>query len=175
MYYEIEPVVTYTVRSVDWNYNTKYDYYNPFTTTCGPYPNYAMSSSYSCGNNYQTDVQYGCSVTPASLTIDESPMMDYCCNSGPVFTRGMSAGVTAKSLSPQPKGFDMGTDWGKKKESKVYTIDFKRGCLALSQDIYYASRESLVEMGVPITTELKVNLPQSFPGKYAEPPKGWRG
>lgn len=176
LYYEVEPVVTYTIRSIDWNLNApKYDPYNPFTTTCRPIPNYTMSSSYSCCNNYQSDVQYGCSVTPASLTIDDSPKIDFCCDSDTVFARGMSSGVTAKNLSPQPKGFDMGTEFGKKKESKVQLIDFKKGYLALSLDIYYASRESLIEMGVPITNELKINFPESFSNKYCTPPKNWNG
>lgn len=82
---------------------------------------------------------------------------------------------TGLGQSVKPKGFDMGTEWGRKETSKVNTVSFSRGCLAHQLDIYYASRESLLEMGVPLTNELKVNLPQSFPGKYAEPPKGWVG
>ena len=69
----------------------------------------------------------------------------------------------------QPKQeFDMGTEWGRKEQSKVYTVEFERGCLAQSFDIYYASRESLIAMGVPIHNVLSVNIPQSFPDKYAK-------
>lgn len=77
----------------------------------------------------------------------------------------------------QPKAeFDMGTEWGRKERSKVRNIAFDRGCLAQSFDIYYASREALIAMGVPITNELAVNsLPQSFPNGYAQPPAGWVG
>lgn len=78
-------------------------------------------------------------------------------------------------LSTDTKGFDMGTEWGKREKSKVHSVSFERGILAQSLDIYYASRESLIEMGVPLTNRLKANLPQSFPGKYAEPPKHWQG
>jgi hypothetical protein len=71
--------------------------------------------------------------------------------------------------------FDMGTEWGRKERSKVTTVSFERGSLAQSFDIYYASRESLIAMGVPIQNTLSVNLPQSFPDKYATPPKNWNG
>jgi hypothetical protein len=71
------------------------------------------------------------------------------------------------------KGLDMGTGWGQVKESKVTTVDFEKGDLTFSFDIYYASRESLLEMGVPLIKETKVSFPPSFPKKYATPPKGW--
>jgi len=72
------------------------------------------------------------------------------------------------------KGFDMATKWGEKLESKVTNVEFERGCLCLSLDIYYASRDSLIDMGVPITKHQKVSSPESFPGTYAKPPKGWK-
>lgn len=76
----------------------------------------------------------------------------------------------------QPKAeFDMGTEWGRKEHSKVNTVPFDKGALACSIDIYYASREALIAMGVPITSALTANLPQSFPDKYAQPPAGWVG
>lgn len=76
----------------------------------------------------------------------------------------------------QPKAeFDMGTEWGRKERSRVNTIPFDKGVLAYSIDIYYASRKALIAMGVPIYTTLSSNLPQSFPDKYAQPPKGWVG
>ena len=74
----------------------------------------------------------------------------------------------------QPKAeFDMGTEWGRREHSTVRNVNFERGCLAQSFDIYYASREALIAMGVPINNELL--LPQSFPNQYAEPPKNWVG
>lgn len=76
--------------------------------------------------------------------------------------------------SSEPKGFDMGTEFGRAEKSKVKTVEFQRGLLAHSLDIYYASRESLIEMGVPLTNDLKINLPKSFPNSYCEPPKNWK-
>jgi hypothetical protein len=80
-----------------------------------------------------------------------------------------------RSAELKPKNFDMGTEWGRKEESKVHNVEFERGNLLQSLDIYYASRESLIEMGIIVKKELKVGLPQSFPSKYAKPPKGWKG
>jgi hypothetical protein len=69
----------------------------------------------------------------------------------------------------------MGTGWGTRKESKVMEVDFKKGLFAYSLDIYYASRQSLIELGVPIQSNVKVAFPESFPKKYATPPSGWNG
>jgi len=71
--------------------------------------------------------------------------------------------------------FDMGSTWGKNKESKVVQVEFERGEVVLTQDIYYASRMSLVNMGIIEDSKPKVSFPKSFPEKYAEPPSGWRG
>jgi hypothetical protein len=183
LYYEVEPIIVvqpqpYIVQSTPWIPTPTY----PWATTCGG-TEWVRSSSAPCTGSlygegrfgYQSDVQYSCGggtqtgIASSGLS-DAQPMMDYenyDCDNVPRMEK--------LCASPQPKGFDMGTAWGQKKDSKVFTTDFNRGCLALSQDIYYASRESLIEMGVPITNELKVKLPQSFPGKYAEPPSGWRG
>lgn len=78
--------------------------------------------------------------------------------------------------SPNPRGFDMGTKWGQAKESRVVEVDFERGTLVLSKEIYYASRESLLEMGVPLGNEKQVSFPEAFTdSKYAKPPKNWQG
>jgi len=81
----------------------------------------------------------------------------------------------SRSPEPDKATFDMGTEWGRKERSKVRTVSFERGALAQSIDIYYASREALIAMGVPIENGLTANLPQSFPNTYATPPKGWNG
>lgn len=77
--------------------------------------------------------------------------------------------------TPEPKGFDMGTKFGEAKESRVVEVEFEKGFLALTTNIYYASRQSLIEMGVPLGNEKQVSFPEPFKdSKYAEPPKGWR-
>lgn len=71
------------------------------------------------------------------------------------------------------RNFDVGTSWGGVKDSKVNEVTFDRGSLIVAYDIYYASREALLRIGVPLSSELKVSFPESFPKKYAAPPAGW--
>ena len=92
------------------------------------------------------------------------------------------AGIKTKSIQTSTTNneplrmFDMGTQWGEAKESKVINVEFERGPLAVSTEIYYASRESLIQMGVPIGNEKQVAFPESFvDSQYATPPKNWRG
>jgi hypothetical protein len=93
-------------------------------------------------------------------------------------TKGSQQGtLRSTSLSAKtPRGFDIGTKWGESKESRVIEVDFERGNLGRSITIYYASRQSLIEMGVPLGNEKLVNFPEAFADeKYAKPPKGWKG
>lgn len=101
-----------------------------------------------------------------------------------VYTAAASVtyGATVKhqsmtSMPEEPlRGFDMGTQWGEAKESKVINVAFKRGVLAVSTEIFYASRQSLIQMGVPIGNEKQVSFPEAFAdSKYAKPPKNWKG
>lgn len=70
--------------------------------------------------------------------------------------------------------FDMGTEFGRREESKVEYVEFERGTLAHSGDIYYASRNNLIELGVPLSNNPK--LPKSFSDNdYCKPPKNWKG
>ena len=106
----------------------------------------------------------------------------------PTRTFGSSGRITAKSHAGAQSatlgfagndaalGFDMGTKFGEAKESKVIEVDFEKGVLALATNIYYASRQSLIEMGIPLGNEKQVSFPEPFKdSKYAKPPKGWNG
>lgn len=95
--------------------------------------------------------------------------------------RGMSAGATMQAanycavVEPTEGSFDMGTTWGSKKVEAVTTTEFEYGNEIGTLEFYYASRESLKAMGVPLITERLIPLPQAFEGaKYAQPPKDWR-
>ena len=88
---------------------------------------------------------------------------------------GIKTYCDSNDFMPEQPTFDMGTEWGRKEQSKVHNVSFERGCQAQSFDIYYASRETLIAMGVPLFNELQVGLPQSFPNGYATPPKNWVG
>lgn len=107
----------------------------------------------------------------------------YCCdishmerklsnNATKLSTSGLSNTVSTNCL----RGFDMGTKWGEAKESKVVEVEFERGSIVLNTNIYYASRQSLLEMGVPLGNEKQVSFPEPFVNsKYATPPKNWKG
>jgi len=83
--------------------------------------------------------------------------------------------VSSNFVNETARGFDMGTRFGEAKESRVIEVEFEKGILTLTANIYYASRQSLIEMGVPLGNEKQVSFPDPFEnGKYATPPKGWR-
>lgn len=175
LFYENEPMVVYNTPVVTWT--------NPLPTPIAPAwpPSYPSWPTITCdgigglsdgGPSYTANVNFMASADMSS----EVSVQNACLRGGPEL-KGRSGGITSRRLcaSPEPKGFDMGTEWGRKEQSKVHTVNFEKGCLAHSLDIYYASRESLLEMGVPLNNNIKVNLPQSFPEKYAKPPKNWVG
>ena len=90
--------------------------------------------------------------------------------------RSNAMNCSANAVKTEALGFDMGTKWGEAKESRVIEVEFEKGILALTTNIYYASRQSLVEMGVPLGNEKQVSFPEPFAdGKYAKPPKNWQG
>ena len=128
------------------------------------------------GNSNATpwyDIPYACCIEDkltSSDTLDYKTLSD----SGPSLGFGEIKSSELLREAKPPK-FDMATKWGEKLESKVTNVEFERGILVKSLDIYYASRKSLIQMGVPITHHQKISSPESFPGSYAKPPKGWVG
>lgn len=138
----------------------------------------------------KTWITYTCNNTSTDWAGGDSVLYD---NSNLSSGRGLSSGATKSSgqavfnnsvqnmvqqqdsLEIKPQSFDMGTQWGRKETSKVHTVAFERGYLAQTFEIFYASRVSLMDMGVIVDNKLQTNLPQSFPSQYATPPSGWRG
>lgn len=171
LFYEKEPLVIYnTPITIPSPINppwTPWTCYGDNSGTLDNSLNYTSNVNYVADDIASDKLQIRSSTNYCRSLLDESPKLSNCGTS--------HATITAQSLSAKPKGFDMGTEWGRKEQSKVHTVNFDRGCLAHSLDIYYASREALIEMGVPITNQLKINVPQSFPEKYAKPPKNWVG
>ena len=84
--------------------------------------------------------------------------------------------LSMRLCDTSPKGFDTGTEFGAEKNSKVTEVPFEVGTLSSIFKIYYASKESLIEMGVKIDNEREIRFPEPFkPSKYAVPPKNWTG
>ena len=199
-FYEKEPVVVYSSPPVQWNVNPSWLTPSwianlPSTTCCSISASWSTNSlssaynnnttaAYSCGphstGGYQNNVSYTCNSLGQVDPKNYQSMFGGtgATKSGPIspeVNTNVKYDASIKCCASTKAEFDMGTEWGRKEHSKVNTIPFDKGDLAYSIDIYYASRESLIAMGVPITNALTSNLPQSFPGKYALPPKNWVG
>jgi hypothetical protein len=98
------------------------------------------------------------------------------CGPIPAQTQNTAYNCSTQQTYGSPlRSFDMGSTWGQKVQSKVIETNFEKGSLTFSLDIYYASRQALIDMGVPVNVGNRAFFPQSFPGKYATPPSGWRG
>lgn len=73
------------------------------------------------------------------------------------------------SLKPS---FDLGTQFSSKEiTDKVKEVEFEIGLLAGAIEIYYASRDALLNMNVPLDKETSINFPQAFPFRFCKPPK----
>jgi hypothetical protein len=166
---------------------------NHYSYNTPSYPPIWMNSPIGVYGSGTGDIMYGSSTTSCT---DGNYL--YNCNSiptkAPHITRGglNSGGSTnaannaalhtmnfcsnASTQPPSPLGFDIGTNFGDAKESRVIEVEFEKGMLALTSNIFYASRKSLLEMGVPLGNEKQVSFPEPFNGtKYAKPPDDWQG
>jgi hypothetical protein len=149
----VPPVVIYK----EHYHNHDYWYDHPWKTTT-PYPNHP--TIWSNGMVCSSDTAYGSGLG----------------NDGATTQTGILRAMNGSNLQPAALGFDVGTAWGKAKESRVVEVEFERGILAFTTDIYYASRQSLIEMGVSLGSEKQVSFPEPFVDtKYAIPPKEWKG
>lgn len=137
---------------ITWKSNDTVDYWDGITTTC--------DSGGLIGMDYKMD---------KSDDYRSRESVKRCSSS----TLGNS--ISTNSIMRSVANFDMGSTWGQKVQSKVVETTFEKGLLSFSTDIYYASRQALIDMGVPIYNQTQVSFPQSFPKKYATPPVGWNG
>lgn len=84
------------------------------------------------------------------------------------------ASVNLCSISNQSttQDFDMGTEFSDNKiNDRVVEVEFQIGSLAEEITFYYASRESLIQRGVPIIKEHTINkFPSAFPSRFCKPP-----
>lgn len=139
----------------------------PYTITCGT-GGTGLTSHYSAGGNMSAGqaMNYNSNINcdnTLNFADNSTPMK----SSSPLRSMNMSS-------NPSPLGFDVGTKFGEAKESRVIEVEFEKGILALTDNIYYASRQSLIEMGVQMGNEKQVSFPEPFTdGKYAKPPMGW--
>lgn len=72
----------------------------------------------------------------------------------------------------KPRGFDMGTEFSEHAVAdKVVDVDFETGTLLSTISIYYASREGLLHMGVPVYKQTQITMPNPFPNGFCKPPR----
>jgi hypothetical protein len=119
----------------------------------------------------------------STVTVSNQSSTTKCIVDNP--TRSASRRIQANSLNgPNPtlnffsvieedkQGFDMGTEFSDKEiNDSVKEVDFDVGYLEHTWEIYYASKESLIQMGVPVEREALVTFPKAFPSKFCKPPK----
>lgn len=104
-----------------------------------------------------------------TMTIDASSNFITKCLYTTDNTAQKATSVNNCSYSPK---FDIGSTWGSSKKSEVVSTEFKRGSISKKFEIYYASREALLEAGIILPKKTLVSFPNSFP-KFATPPKNW--
>jgi hypothetical protein len=86
----------------------------------------------------------------------------------------------SSNLNITANTFDTGTSWGKKQEDKVKHVVFHKNLVISEMVLYYASRESLIEMGLDLSDRPSIGLtqdklPKAFGNPYCPPPTGWTG
>jgi hypothetical protein len=116
---------------------------------------------------HYNDFQYG--TTTCDNGLIGSQMRSY--NAGP---ERLMANYCASVPEPTQDlaEFDLGTEFSKKEiEDKVQDAEFEIGSLYSTFEIYYASRESLEAMGVPLFKTTQVAFPKAFPNKFCKPPR----
>ena len=70
------------------------------------------------------------------------------------------------------RGFDMGTVFNKEEaHSPVKEVSFDIGTILGTFSIFYASRNSLIDMGVPVLKETQIAFPNPFPMRFCKSPE----
>ncbi len=146
------------------------DYYNSFPKKFPNYPKPYWGPTLSDGgtgvlghNDY-----FRCASGGTSMRAHNgSPTSD-------VVSSAMYCAVSSQEEAPAK--FDMGTTWGALRNDRVQETEFEYGNEIGNFEFYYASREALQAMGVPLINVREVPaLPKAFEGEgFAQPPKNWR-
>ena len=68
--------------------------------------------------------------------------------------------------------FQAGTEFSKEAiRDAVTETTFEIGSLVTTQEIFYDYRDGLLAIGVPLTKEVKIVIPQAFPSRFCKAPK----
>jgi hypothetical protein len=77
-------------------------------------------------------------------------------------TGGQYLSQTKNAVMDSVDSFDLGTGMGEKQDSKVVSTHFDRDRFLGKTSIFYASRTSLIDMGVDVEKKHMIRLPQGF-------------
>lgn len=180
-YYNNITQTIYPHYPYDNSYIPSYTYGPPIYTYYGGGNIYGTPPTVCCNNNNINELL-------SSQDPSNNPNININFMSTNVRGKGMSSGgccsnafipfqAQHQNIQTEPS-FDIGTEFGKRESSRLSFTNFEKGNLIQKFDIYYASKESLIRMGIiPLINTLSTNsLPQSFPNNnYCKPPKNWVG
>lgn len=139
----------------------------PFTPN--PYNPYRKIGCPDCEPTWGENLICSRGFSGGTLSANYTSQVDTCCFGGEMIKSSY------KPQNPEPSNhFDMGTGWGQKKDSKITYIDFERGNLLGTIEIFYASRGSLIDMGIDLIERSKIVYPKST-DEFCRPPDGWTG
>jgi len=133
---------------------------------------YFPSEPYKEQTTWNHDKIYG-----RKLGSSDNSQMSYCDTYGTSSNNYNSNNiVSCNSLvtnSLDQSSFDLGTEFSNKEIIDVVTnTTFEKGELLEEIIIFYASKQNLLNMGVPLYSEPKIYIPQAFPkGNFCKPPK----
>lgn len=137
--------------------------YNPIPWEYPKYPEIIWT----CNTNNSPNYRMVDTVTTCEATSSGPITLNYS-NTSENPSDGMDM---LKCSITQDASFDMGTEFSKNEiKDTVTEVAFEIGRLLTTIEIYYASRQSLINMGVQIIKENQVVLPKAFPTKFCKPP-----
>jgi hypothetical protein len=135
-----------------------------------PYPR----PHYPWGTPWEDDIRCNTTITCDSSSLSGGTQTRCLSNSRGAESQELRATFCANQLQSEvdAAAFDLGTEFSKNEISdKVRDVEFETGSLYTTFEIYYASRESLQAMGVPLEKTAQVSFPKAFPSKFCKSPR----
>jgi len=154
---------TYKPRTV-WDEMWYFD--NTHYATCTDDTPTSFGSGPSTGGLYG-EARHGYSTTVVSGAYNPYSVKSMNCSTETHFCKSVTDNESTNEV------FNLGTEWGSAIESKVVSTNFIRDGGWTTFEYYYTDRNGLIALGIPLDSFAKINLPESFPGNYATPPKNW--
>lgn len=160
------PYPVYPYRPRPWYWEDQYWRTAPYYTLGGAIGYGSSMGSTSMANLNSAAIVMNCS----TASFDNG--LNKCAAESP---RGLNAQAhVADSVEMKAASFDMGSAWGSAVKDSVKEVEFEEGALLAEIAIYYASLDSLKEMGVNVERVKAVAFPEPFKREYCAVPSGWK-